>query len=53
MSRTTDKRERVILLQHAIDGIVGTFYTQVLFADFELYDAPDGTKAGKVGFHKV
>ena len=24
-----------------------------LFADFELYDAPDGTKAGKVGFHKV
>ena len=24
-----------------------------LFADFELYDAPDGTKAGRVGFHKV
>jgi thymidylate synthase (FAD) len=24
-----------------------------LFADFELYDALDGTKAGKVGFHKV
>ena len=25
-----------MLLQHAIDGIVGTFYTQVMFADFEL-----------------
>ena len=25
-----------MLLQHAIDGIVGTFYNQVLFADFEL-----------------
>jgi oligoendopeptidase F len=25
-----------VLLQHAIDGIVGTFYTQVLFADYEL-----------------
>src|SRR4029079_10716183 len=24
------------LLQHAVDEIVGTFYTQVLFADFEL-----------------
>jgi oligoendopeptidase F len=29
-------RERIVLLQHAIDGIVGTFYTQVLFADYEL-----------------
>ncbi|MBK8480774.1 MAG: oligoendopeptidase F [Proteobacteria bacterium] len=28
--------ERVVLLQRAIDGICGTFYTQVLFADFEL-----------------
>ena len=25
-----------MLLQHAIDGIVGTFYNQVLFADYEL-----------------
>ncbi|HEU4569324.1 MAG TPA: FAD-dependent thymidylate synthase [Gemmatimonadales bacterium] len=24
-----------------------------LFGDFEVYDAPDGTKAGRVGFHKV
>lgn len=28
--------ERIVLLQHAIDGIVSTFYTQVLFADYEL-----------------
>ena len=36
LGRTTDERERIVLLQHAIDGIVGTFYTQVLFADYEL-----------------
>ncbi len=36
LARTTDPRERIVLLQHAIDGIVGTFYTQVMFADFEL-----------------
>ncbi len=36
LARTSDERERVILLQHTIDGIVSTFYTQVLFADFEL-----------------
>jgi len=36
LARATDDRERIVLLQHAIDGIVGTFYTQVLFADFEL-----------------
>jgi oligoendopeptidase F len=36
LERSTDPRERIVLLQHAIDGIVGTFYTQVMFADFEL-----------------
>jgi oligoendopeptidase F len=36
LSRATDERERIVLLQHAIDGIVGTFYTQVMFADYEL-----------------
>jgi oligoendopeptidase F len=36
LARSRDPRERVVLLQHAIDGIVGTFYQQVLFADFEL-----------------
>lgn len=36
LGRTTDPRQRIVLLQHAIDGIVGTFYTQVMFADFEL-----------------
>ena len=36
LSQTTDERERSVLLQHAIDGIVSTFYTQVMFADYEL-----------------
>jgi oligoendopeptidase F len=33
---TTDPKERFLLLQHAVDSIVGTFYTQVMFADFEM-----------------
>jgi oligoendopeptidase F len=36
LAQATDERERIVLLQHAIDGIVGTFYTQVMFADYEL-----------------
>jgi oligoendopeptidase F len=36
LAKATDDLERIVLLQHAIDGIAGTFYTQVLFADFEL-----------------
>jgi oligoendopeptidase F len=36
LERAASREERIVLLQHAIDGIVGTFYNQVLFADFEL-----------------
>jgi oligoendopeptidase F len=36
LKETSDPKERFLLLQHAVDSIVGTFYTQVLFADFEL-----------------
>jgi oligoendopeptidase F len=36
LDRARSREERIVLLQHAIDGIVGTFYNQVLFADFEL-----------------
>ena len=36
LDRAKTREERIVLLQHAIDGIVGTFYNQVLFADFEL-----------------
>lgn len=36
LAQTDDERERSVLLQHAIDGIVSTFYTQVMFADYEL-----------------
>jgi oligoendopeptidase F len=35
LERVKTREERIVLLQHAIDGIVGTFYNQVLFADFE------------------
>ena len=37
LARATSRAERTLLLQHAIDSIAGTFYTQVLFADFELH----------------
>jgi oligoendopeptidase F len=36
LKTTSDPKQRFLLLQHAVDSIVGTFYTQVLFADFEL-----------------
>jgi oligoendopeptidase F len=36
LARSTDPVERIVLLQHAIDNITGTFYTQVMFADYEL-----------------
>jgi oligoendopeptidase F len=36
LKETADPKERFLLLQHAVDAIVGTFYSQVLFADFEL-----------------
>jgi oligoendopeptidase F len=36
LNQTDDPKERINLLQQAIDNIVGTFYAQVMFADFEL-----------------
>ena len=36
LAHSTDPVERIVLLQHAIDNITSTFYTQVLFADYEL-----------------
>jgi oligoendopeptidase F len=36
LAAATERDERIVLLQHAIDNITSTFYTQVLFADFEL-----------------
>ncbi|MCG3189472.1 MAG: Oligoendopeptidase F, plasmid [Burkholderiaceae bacterium] len=36
LRRTSEPKERFLLLQHAADAIVGTYYTQVMFADFEL-----------------
>jgi oligoendopeptidase F len=36
LQRVDSPRQRAVLLQHAIDSITSTFYTQVMFADFEL-----------------
>jgi oligoendopeptidase F len=36
LASTDDPKERFLLLQHAVDAIRDTFFTQVLFADFEL-----------------
>jgi oligoendopeptidase F len=36
LQRATERDERIVLLQHAIDNITSTFYSQVMFADFEL-----------------
>ena len=51
LAHATDERERIVLLQHAIDGIVGTFYTQVLFADYEL-QAHRLVEAGTAGHRR-
>jgi oligoendopeptidase F len=36
LDKTADPKQRFVLLQHAVDNIVGTFYAQVLFANYEL-----------------
>jgi len=36
MQQTRDPKERIELLTQAIDNITGTFYTQAMFADYEL-----------------
>lgn len=36
LAESRDPKERFLLLQHAIEEIIGTFYTQTMFADFEL-----------------
>ncbi len=46
LEATTDPKERFLLLQHAVDSIVRTFYSQVLFADYEL-QAHKLVEAGK------
>jgi oligoendopeptidase F len=36
LARSADPRERIVLLEHAIENMAGTFFSQVLFADYEL-----------------
>ena len=35
IKNSNDKKEKLVLLQQAIDGLIGTFYRQTLFADYE------------------
>ncbi|MBZ4683302.1 MAG: oligopeptidase [Fusobacteriales bacterium] len=35
LKNSTDPKEKIALLEQAINNIVGTFFTQVMFADFE------------------
>ncbi len=35
LKKTTDPKERIALIEQAIGGIVGTYYIQSLFADYE------------------
>ncbi len=35
LTKIDDKNEKIVMLQSAIDGLLGTFYRQSLFADFE------------------
>ncbi|MBN1650817.1 MAG: oligoendopeptidase F [Bacteroidales bacterium] len=36
LEKSTDKREKIALLQQSIENITGTFFIQSMFADFEL-----------------
>lgn len=35
LETSTDKDLKIVVLQNAIDGLIGTFYRQTLFADYE------------------
>lgn len=35
LEKSSDKNEKIYLLQKMIDGLIGTFYRQSMFADFE------------------
>ncbi len=36
LEHTTDKKEKMYLLNYYIEQIIGTFYTQVMFSEFEM-----------------
>ena len=43
----TDPNEKIVVLQQAIDGLIGTFYRQALFANYE-YEAHKLVEENKV-----
>ncbi len=36
LAQSADPRERIVLLEHSLENMAGTFFAQVLFADYEL-----------------
>jgi len=36
LAQSADARERIVLLEHSLENMAGTFFAQVLFADYEL-----------------
>ncbi len=52
MEESNDPQEKIVLLQQAIDDILGTFYRQSLFADFE-YQAHDLLEKGNPITHEA
>jgi oligoendopeptidase F len=36
LAQSADPRERIVLLEHSLESMAGTFFAQVLFADYEL-----------------
>lgn len=46
MNNTKDPKERIALLTQSIEAIIGTFYTQTMFADYE-YQAHTLAEQGK------
>lgn len=45
LKKTTDHKERIALIEQAIGGIMGTYYIQALFADYE-YQAHEIVEKG-------
>jgi oligoendopeptidase F len=46
LNNTADKRQRLFLLNYYIEQIIGTFYTQVMFSEFENAIHTDVEKGG-------
>ena len=48
LKTTSDKNEKIYILQQAIDGLIATYYRQTLFADYELQVHQLAEKGGAI-----